>query len=67
MPNMMKVSFLDMLLPRNHTDDTILGYIRSLRVHMSRWMIQKQLVSYLEIDENQWADPRVVLRYNDIL
>jgi hypothetical protein len=30
---------LDMLLPINHTDATILGYIKLLRVQMSRWMI----------------------------
>jgi hypothetical protein len=36
---LMKVSFLDMPLSRKHTDDTILGYIRLLRVQMSKWMI----------------------------
>ena len=39
MPYLMKVSVLDMLIPRNHTNATILGYIRLLRVQMSRWMI----------------------------
>jgi hypothetical protein len=39
MLDLMKVSFLDMLLPRKHTDATILGYIRLLRVWMSKWMI----------------------------
>jgi hypothetical protein len=38
MLDLMKISLLDMLLPRKHTDATILGYIRLLRVHMSRWM-----------------------------
>ena len=43
MLDLMKVSFLDMLLPRKHTDATILGYIRLLRVHISRWMISKRI------------------------
>jgi hypothetical protein len=56
----MKVSFLDILLPRKHTDATILGYIRFLRVQMSKWMILKQLVSWLKNNEKKWIDSRVV-------
>jgi hypothetical protein len=34
MPDLMKVFFLDMILPRKHTSSTILGYIRLLRVQV---------------------------------
>ena len=58
----MKVSFLDMLLPKGHIDATILYYIRLLRVKMLRCIILKQKFKHQEIipdDEDEDDDELV--------
>ena len=53
MLDLMKVSFLDMLLPRKHTYATILDYIRFLRVQMSRIKHQETILDSEYEDDDQ--------------